>query len=191
MKQFLKIFLLLATCICLVYLGYQVAILNEPLNGPLLLKVLFGGLLYTLAVTLGYMLWFGTWRAILKKPFVAWGLIGGGGFLALAGVQAFIKKAEYYTAFQTPFIKPMIAFDVCIALLIGIASILKARSPQKTLGTQAKILFFVILNGFFLNMLTIPTGIEGWSQFLPFVILAGVLDLLLVGAWIEQTSKVE
>ena len=189
MKYFLKIFFLLAVCISQVYLGYEVAVLTEPLNGTLLLKVLFGGLIYTFTVTLGYMVWFGTWRAVLKKPFAVWGLVGGGGFLALAGVQAFIKNAEYYTAFQTPFVKPMIAFDICLALLIIGASILKARSSQKVLGTQAKILFFLILNGFFLNMLTIPTGIERWGQFLPFVILAGVLDLLLVGAWIEQKKK--
>lgn len=189
MKQFLKIFSLLAVCISLVYLGYEVAFLKEPLDGTLLLRVLGGALVYTLAVTLGYIVWFTAWRAVLQKPYLVWGLVGGGGFVAIAGVQAFVKKAEYYTTFQTPFVKPMIVFDICLALLIIGASILKARSSQKKLGTQAKILFFLILNGLFLNMLTIPTGIEKWSQFLPFVILAGTLNLLLVGAWIEQKKN--
>lgn len=186
MKHFSKILLLLAACISLINLGYEVTFLKEPLDGILLSRVLLESLTYTFAVTLGYIVWFATWRAVLQKPYLTWGLVGGGGFLALAGVQAFVKKAEYYTAFQTPFVKAMIVFDLCLALLIAVASILKAHSSQKKLGLYAKLLFFFILNGFFLNMLTIPTGIDRWGQFLPFVIFTGILNILLLGAWIEQ-----
>ena len=191
LKAFIKLCMLLTLGVSITYLTCQVIFFKEALTENLLLKSLLYSVVYTLLLSLAYIVWFATWRAVLQKPYLTWGLVGGGGFLALAGVQAFVKKAEYYTAFQTPFVKAMIVFDVLLGLLILVSSFLKARSSQKKLGLYAKLLFFFILNGFFLNMLTIPTGINTWQQFLPFAILAGVLDLLLGGAWLEQASKGE
>ena len=109
------------------------------------------------------------------------GFIGGVGVLSFAMmIVANVGKwqAGYLTEFQEPLALPVALADLAMILVIGFLGLSSWR-PWK--GMLA-VTFLIAFNLLFLNMLTIPSGVETWSDFLPFVYLASALDVLIAFA---------
>jgi hypothetical protein len=133
--------------------------------------------------------WRFSWALVFRRPYVLWGLVGGGGFLMLAGVHILKFSLEAFTPFQI-FILPYTFFlDILFAVWIIWACVKRAQSQEVSQSFLAQVFAMSMFTAFFLNMLTLPSDMYSFADFWPFFIFIFFIDGLLVAAMIEHRLK--
>lgn len=136
------------------------------------------GFFYSFCVFLAYYVYVITWAAVVKKPYVAWAVVGSGVFTALALLNVSLKK-PYMSDLQLGLMPYIVTLDILSAALIIIACTINARREKTKPGIYSKLLTLCILSIFFLNIVTLANEVSVWKDISSILIMIGFLDLLL------------
>ena len=134
---------------------------------------------------------FATLFALFRKPFFTFGVIGSLSFFTLAFANYLKFKQGILSPFQAEFFPYMFALDILLAVFVIAVCVARVRAGKELAWPRTVVILtvFAVINVPFLNMLTIPSEVEGWDDVLMFLYVLVPLNLLLLYVFIIGGRK--